>query len=217
MCELSGQRETSLSDAPAAKAALKASVRRPISRGEIHREPMGEAMRKALVFITVVLAACSLAAAAGAADYPVNGGGLGVSQNGSPTTTVAPGSTVTLSGSGFAPGASIQITIASTPRLLATVTADGSGSFTATVTIPSGLEPGTHTLSATGASASGGTVVLTQQITLGSSTSGSNGSSGAMAFTGGNAAALAGVAVVVFGVGFLFVMVTRRRRAAVKS
>jgi hypothetical protein len=137
-------------------------------------------------------------AAGHAIDYPVARDALNVS-----TTTARPGAPVSISGGGFAPGATIQITIASTPTLLSTVNADGSGSFQTTVVLPSSLEPGIHTLSATGANPAGGTLVLSSQITVGSG----------LAFTGSNSLALAVVAFVGIAVGLLAISVTRRRNA----
>ena len=47
-------------------------------------------------------------------------------QGGQAVTTVAPGSSVEVFGSGFAPGAAVAIDIASTPTLLTTATADAN-------------------------------------------------------------------------------------------
>ena len=173
-------------------------------------------MRKIMLVITIAgFAVLGATVAAGAADYPVTSGGLEVSQGGSSTTAVSPGSSVTVAGSGFAPGASVQVTIASTPTLLATVNADAAGAMSAEVTIPSDIEAGTHTLSASGADPNGGTRVLSRTISVSGSTSGSD-SSGAAVFgrTGANSAALAGVGLAVVALGWLFVVVTRRRSNA---
>jgi hypothetical protein len=161
-------------------------------------------MRK-LLFVLAAIGLVSMTglAAAVAVDYPATTGPLSVSP-----TSVEAGGTVTVKGGGFAPGATIQIVIASTPTLLTTVGADGSGSFSTTVTIPESIEAGAHTLSATGASPSGGTVTLSTAITV------NKGSEAALAFTGSNTAALAGVAIAVIAVGALFVGVTRRRSAS---
>jgi hypothetical protein len=69
--------------------------------------------------------------------------------------TVHGGSLVTLLGSGFRPGASITITFHSTPSTVGRVVADAAGSFSATVTVPSGASPGRHHLVATGMSRTG--------------------------------------------------------------
>jgi hypothetical protein len=139
-------------------------------------------------------------AAAGAVDYPLTTGSLPVSSR-----SVEPGGSVTVSGDGFEPGATIQISIASTPTLLTTVTADGSGSFSTTVTIPASIDPGVHTLSATGASPDGGTLTLSTTITVAGSRP--------LASTGANVVGLVVVAIAAIAVGALFVGVTRRRSA----
>jgi hypothetical protein len=137
-----------------------------------------------------------------AIDYPVTGGDLSVSND-----AVAPGDTVTVTGDGFAPGADVVITVHSTAIDLATVSADGSGAIGTTVTIPSGLAAGSHTLTATGPDPAGGSHVLSQSITV-------SDSGPSLAFTGGSVIGLGSVAVAVLVVGGLLVMVTRRRRLA---
>jgi hypothetical protein len=69
--------------------------------------------------------------------------------------TVHGGSLVTLLGSGFRPASSITITFHSKPYTVGRVTADASGSFAATVTVPTDASPGSHHLVATGMSPSG--------------------------------------------------------------
>ena len=71
----------------------------------------------------------------------------------SPTsTTVTPvaGGTVTLSGEGFMPGATLTIQLFSTPVLLATTTADADGNYLIVVTIPPGTSPGSHEIVVSG-------------------------------------------------------------------
>ena len=63
----------------------------------------------------------------------------------------AAGDSITVTGTGFYPNESVAIELRSTPVLLATATADASGSFTATVTVPSGTAAGAHEIVATGA------------------------------------------------------------------
>jgi hypothetical protein len=158
-------------------------------------------MRK-MMFVLAAIGLVSMfgLAEAGAVDYPATTGPLTVTPS-----TVNAGDTVTVKGGGFAPGATVQISIASTPTLIATVGADGSGSFSTTAVIPASIESGVHTVSATAASPSGGSMTLTATVTV-------NGASQpALAFTGSNSAALAGVAIAVIAVGALFVGVTRRR------
>lgn len=63
-----------------------------------------------------------------------------------PVTTVAAGQSLTVSGVNFMPNTRIRITLYSTPVILSTVSADGSGAFSTTVTIPADTAVGTHTL-----------------------------------------------------------------------
>ncbi|MEA2715954.1 MAG: hypothetical protein QOI99_271 [Actinomycetota bacterium] len=77
----------------------------------------------------------------GTTSPPVAGPTISVT----PRTVVA-GQDVTVSGSGFPAGRPIDILLFSTPVLLGTTAADGSGSFRATVTIPVGTAPGTHSV-----------------------------------------------------------------------
>jgi hypothetical protein len=123
-------------------------------------------------------------------------------------TTVVPGQQVTVSGSGYEPGATVEVTLTSTPVLLTTTTADGGGAISATVTIPLGTDPGAHTLSATGAAPEGDTLVLSAEITV------EGGSVGAIAFTGTDAFSLGVIAVAAVAVGSLLVFATRRRPLA---
>ncbi len=108
--------------------------------------------------------------AALAPAYPVQNGDLAII-SGAP----ASGNTITVRGKGFAPGSQEELTVASQTIALGTFTANGSGTTTATVTLPS-LEAGTHTLTMQGALAGGGTLILTADFTVGESlpTTGSN-------------------------------------------
>lgn len=74
-----------------------------------------------------------------------------------PTPTA--GGSITISGSGYAPGSEVRITIESEPALLGTVAADATGAFAATVTIPATLS-GTHTIKSTGIAPDGSVRVL---------------------------------------------------------
>ena len=80
-------------------------------------------------------------------------------------TTVTGGSDVTVTGSGFAPNSEIQLIIESDPVLLATVTADATGAFSATVTIPPSFS-GDHLIVATGVDPAGSLRVLGTAIVV---------------------------------------------------
>lgn len=96
-----------------------------------------------------------------AQEYPISEGELIVSDS-----TVAPGSTITVSGEGFAAGAEVTITIGSDRVELARVDADAAGRFIATVTIPANITPGTRTVEASGEAAGAGTLVLSSEIVI---------------------------------------------------
>ncbi|WP_061960679.1 InlB B-repeat-containing protein [Demequina flava] len=59
---------------------------------------------------------------------------------------VALGDTIELSGSGFDPGEPVEIELHSTPMTLDTVRASAAGDFSANVTIPTSIAPGSHEL-----------------------------------------------------------------------
>lgn len=61
-------------------------------------------------------------------------------------TTVAPGATVKLKGSGLLFGEQVTVELRSTPVLLGTFTAASNGDLAATVTVPAGTAPGIHNL-----------------------------------------------------------------------
>ncbi len=62
--------------------------------------------------------------------------------------SVTAGSTLAVSGSGFAEGAELRLELRSDPVQLGTVTAGADGSFQRTVTIPANTPAGAHTLAA---------------------------------------------------------------------
>jgi len=80
---------------------------------------------------------------------PTGGTGATVAVKGD-ATAVRAGASVVVAGSGFEPGQSgLVISLRSVAGELATVTADASGAFEATVVLPSDLPAGAHTLSVT--------------------------------------------------------------------
>ena len=121
-------------------------------------------------------------------------------------STVAPGKTMTISGSGYAPNSTITLAIYSTPQVLTTVVTDASGNFTATVTVPAGLAAGNHTLVASGVDSSGNVRYVNLAVTV------SSGGKATLAYTGADVVppALGGLAAVALGTGLILV----RRRAA---
>ena len=66
-------------------------------------------------------------------------------------STVRPGDTLDITATGLDPHESVEIWLNSTPVSLLVGSADASGSFTATVTIPTTVLPGEHQIEARGA------------------------------------------------------------------
>ncbi|GAA4473812.1 hypothetical protein GCM10023190_06730 [Enteractinococcus fodinae] len=133
---------------------------------------------------------------------------------------VLPGGEVTITADGFEAGEEVEITLNPT---LATVDADGDGTFSATVTIPDDIEPGEYTLGVTGlTSGNWGEVSLTvltpaadSEMTVppapdATSTTGDVRSE--LATTGASASGLIGVAAALMVlVGTMLVILHRRR------
>lgn len=129
-------------------------------------------MKRFRIVATLALLGAALLPSAAWAQYGTETEPLTVSD-----TTVSPGDSVVVSGSGFAPGSEVEITIESAPRLLATVRAGAQGKISATVRIPTNLSGSPHTLKATGVTPDGATLVLSMRITV-------LGTGGELAFTG---------------------------------
>ncbi len=68
-------------------------------------------------------------------------------------STLAPGETTTINGSGFHPGETVrlELRVGSTVIVLGSVLADSTGAISATVAIPAGVASGTHTVRGVGA------------------------------------------------------------------
>jgi hypothetical protein len=119
-------------------------------------------------------------------------------------STVASGQPLAISGTGFPANASLQIQLASTPSTIGTVSADASGAFQTTVTIPATTEPGTHTITvgeASGADQVQATITVTAASTSGSTTSTTV--AGALGLTGSDARRSLAIALGLLGLGLL--------------
>lgn len=158
----------------------------------------------------LVVVMTSLSGGSAAHAYPLSQGSLGVSDASGPTSTAMPSESLTLSGGGFAPGATVIITLDPTPGSLRTLAADGSGSFTTTIVVPTGTSSGTYSLKASGAAPSGGVLVLSRVMQIGP-TSGA----GLLPTTGAQIARVlaVGAALTAGGTGMMLA-ISRRRRAA---
>ncbi|PVE98438.1 carboxypeptidase-like regulatory domain-containing protein [Microbacterium sp. TPD7012] len=129
---------------------------------------------------------------------------------------VQAGGDITVSGTGFAPGAEITFELHSDPIVLGTLTADAGGVLKGSFTIPASAPAGAHTLVAF----SGVTVVATAALNVtaaGSAGSGgatTGGTGGALANTGSDApVAAAATALLLLLAGLT--LVRRRRRVQV--
>ena len=147
-----------------------------------------------------LLAAAILALALGrmpalaAATYSVIAGTLTTSSS---TAGLLPGSSITIGGRGYAPGARVVITAQSPETVLGTTTADATGSISGNVKLS--LDPGAHTITATGVAASGGTRVLSLTVVI----LGVAGLAASDANVGG--LAVSGAAALAAGVGLILV------------
>ncbi|WP_081861386.1 GH92 family glycosyl hydrolase [Cellulomonas sp. HZM] len=66
-------------------------------------------------------------------------------------STVAPGASITVAGTGFAKGEQVVVELASSPKVTRTVTASSTGTITATVVVPKPSLDGTYPITALGA------------------------------------------------------------------
>ena len=150
---------------------------------------------------------------AGPGTPPGTGPGTGAGAGAAPaaltlsSARLIAGGTVTVRGSGFAAGERVEFTLFSTPRYLGGVQADTTGSFTATLTIPAGVEPGDHTLRAVGATSG---TIATFAVTV--SAAGAANAATPLASTGVDAGWPAALAALLLASGALLLL--RRRRLA---
>jgi 5'-nucleotidase len=82
------------------------------------------------------------------------------------SATAPVGGKVTISGNGFKPGTTVVLTLYSTPVDLGSVTVAADGTFTATVTLPSSVTAGSHTLLATGLASDGTVRYVVEAVTV---------------------------------------------------
>jgi LPXTG-motif cell wall-anchored protein len=123
-------------------------------------------------------------------------------------STVAAGGDVTLTGVGFLPGETVDITLHSALIHLGTTTAGADGTAIKTVTIPMTLEPGLHTIEMEGQT-SGVTVTTQIEVTEAPGTS-----AVPLPATGSATGELAALGVGLVALGAASVVASRRRLAA---
>lgn len=113
------------------------------------------------------------------------------------------GKKVTLDISGFAPGQPIYLWLFSEPTPMGFVTADHNGTFTGSITVPEGLETGSHTMQINGVSKFGEVYSVAVGVTLDNPS--------AQETTSVNTNAATGIAPwiwVIFGIVFILLLLT---------
>jgi hypothetical protein len=141
-------------------------------------------------------------------------------------SSVVPGQTLTVVGTGFAPLSPAKVIIYSAPVVLGAVTTDATGSFSVPVTVPAGLESGQHSLVASGFAPDGFERFLRMDVVIGATTVPGTGvpaattdpavtATGAgLAYTGASVLLPAVLGAVVLAGGLVLLLVSRRRRSA---
>lgn len=127
------------------------------------------------------------------------------------------GEQVRLAGAGYAPNSSVQLTLNSDPMSLGSVTTNGSGAFTHTVTVPAAAPIGSHTITAAGVDPSNNAFVLSAAFEV--TAAGAPGVAGSLGETSGNlprtgtsTIAMVMASVALMAVGIVLVGTARRRR-----
>ncbi len=142
-------------------------------------------------------------------SVPASNGALATT--GFSTGSVAPGQSITVSGTGYAPFSTVTVLVYSTPTVLGTAVADENGAFTFTGTLPAGLAAGTHTLVAAGYDVDGEPRNLTMAVTV----SGAAAAAGpALASTGFSTLPYLGTGALALLAGGGLLVAARRRNAA---
>jgi hypothetical protein len=171
-------------------------------------------MVRKIVRIAAILAACAVGVMWASPAFAYGPIAPAISTN---VTTVGPDGSLIVSGQGYQPGESVTLVLFSTPVTLGTVPTDSQGSFSVPETLPAGTALGNHTIVGTGntsgLSATTSIVVVAAGTATASSASSSGSStSGSLAFTGADIAALAGVGAISLALGGMLVFAGRRRR-----
>lgn len=147
--------------------------------------------------------------------------------SGTTSCVASTGCTMSLTGSGFGPSETVDLTLHSTPSSLGTVSTDHNGDFATTVTIPAGVPPGAHTIVAIGET-SGETASFPFTITAETvatvptttppsppattAVPSSPSQSASLPFTGLDVSAVVAIAVIAAGAGAVGLLTSRLRR-----
>ena len=166
----------------------------------------------ALALAVGLLFASAGAATAAPTPYPPPASGPTVVVN---TGALQPGQSITLTFTGFTPNETITIIVYSDPVNLGSFTAGSDGAVTATVTLPTTLDQGAHTIVATGAT-SGRTPSLAFTVSsglvfTGEGQGGGSGGGGGLAFTGIAVAGSLVVAIALLTAGTATLLAGRRK------
>ena len=132
----------------------------------------------------------------------------------SSTCVITPGQpcSTTVSGAGCKAGPSVSIDLHPPTVQLATVTADSSGNFTTTVTIPAGTTASQYTITSTCTGANGKPLVLGAFFSLTSSVTPTTGTGGGgTPFTGSNVLLPISLGILLLGAGSVGIFYARRR------
>jgi LPXTG-motif cell wall-anchored protein len=142
---------------------------------------------------------------------------------------VSDNGTITGNADGFMPGTQVSWTLASTPTLLGTTTADASGHATITANLPGDITAGTHTLTASGTRIAGQPLSVSTQVQVSAAAAAAAAAragvtpattatgGGSLARTGSDNSGLIKVGVLLVALGGGAVLVTRKRRAHVTA
>ena len=167
--------------------------------------------KRALVFLATVAGAVLVLGAAASAQYALpstleqTGGGAGC----------VPGSPVTFTVDGAAPGAEVTFVFESDPVVLGVATADATGAAVLETSWPDTASEGAHTVTAQGLDGDGNALDLAFGATCSVAGEAGAAGAGALARTGSDALPVTQVAVVLVAIGGLVLLAAHRRAAAV--
>lgn len=160
----------------------------------------------ALIGVLAMLFAGLFFAATSASAYPTGTAAtIGVSNSTPPV-----GGTDTVFGAHYQPGETVSLSLHSAVYSLGSATADGSGAFSTTVTLPAGVS-GSHTIVGTGLT-SGETASV--QINIGGTSSSGSGSGSGLSSTGVAVIGIGAVGLALLVGGGLLLMAGKRRKVS---
>jgi hypothetical protein len=160
--------------------------------------------------LVIALALAVVVAPASAQEYPPTTATCGVSDS-----SLGAGDTVTITGDHWQAGSTVTFTLQPEGTNLGSATVDANGSFSATVTIPAGIRPGSHSIECSGIDVQGHTFSPNSTIQVLGAAVGAEGT----AFTGSalNVPLWLALIVGLLALGVAFVLVGRRRRRGVRT